>query len=34
MMNPDGFFVVNMGQQWIEASITNTSGADLANVRV
>jgi hypothetical protein len=34
MMNPDGFFVVNIGQQWIETSITNTSGADLANVRV
>jgi hypothetical protein len=33
MMNPDGFFVVNMGEQWIEASITNTSGSDLVNVR-
>lgn len=34
MMNPDGFFVVNMGDQWIEASITNTSGGDLSHVRV
>ena len=34
MMSPDGFFVVNMGDQWIEASITNTSHTDLEGVRV
>ncbi|MDM0116734.1 hypothetical protein QTI66_31860 [Variovorax sp. J22R133] len=34
LMNPDGFFVVNMGPQYMEASLSNTSGALLANVRV
>jgi hypothetical protein len=34
LMNPDGFFVVNMGPQWIEASLSNTSGGALQNVRV
>jgi len=34
LMNPDGFFVVNMGRQYIEATITNISSAPLSNVRV
>jgi len=34
LMSPDGFFVVNMGQQWIEASVVNTSASTLPNVRV
>ncbi|MBM7865297.1 hypothetical protein GTO89_00745 [Heliobacterium gestii] len=34
MMNTDGFFVVNMGNQFIQANITNSSGAALQNVRV
>ncbi len=34
LMNPDGFFVVNMGNQYIEANLTNQGGADLTNVRV
>lgn len=34
LMNPDGFFVVNMGSQWIEASVTNSSNSTLKNVRV
>ena len=34
LMNPDGFFVVNMGQQYMDASVSNTSAAPLANVRV
>lgn len=32
-MNPDGFFIVNMGDQFIEANITNEAGADLSGVR-
>ena len=34
LMNPDGFFVVNMGDQWIETSVANTSASTLSNVRV
>ena len=34
LMNPDGFFVVNMGDQFIEANIVNDSGVDLSGVRV
>lgn len=34
MMNPDGFFVVNMGDQMIQAYITNQSTSNLNNVRV
>jgi hypothetical protein len=34
MMNADGFFVVNMGQQYIQANVVNQSGAVLNNVRV
>jgi hypothetical protein len=33
LMNPDGFFVVNMGLQFIEVSVTNPSAAPLGNVR-
>ncbi len=33
LMNPDGFFVANMGDQWIEVSVTNDGGAQLSNVR-
>jgi hypothetical protein len=34
LMTPDGFFVVNMGAQWIEASVVNTSGSTLSDVTV
>jgi hypothetical protein len=34
MMNPDGFFVVNMGTQIIQAYIVNQGGAQLNDVRV
>lgn len=34
LMNTDGFFVVNMGSQYIEAQITNAGAAALQNVRV
>lgn len=34
LMNPDGFFVVNLGSQWIEAQITNDQAAELRGVRV
>lgn len=34
LMNPDGFFVVNMGQQFIEAQVNNKGDTDLKNVRV
>jgi hypothetical protein len=33
MMNPDGFFVANMGDQWIEVSVTNNGNTQLTNVR-
>lgn len=34
LMNPDGFFVVNMGPQWIESTVRNGSDSVLTNVRV
>lgn len=34
LMNPDGFFVVNMGPQWIETSVVNASASTLPDVRV
>src|SRR5688572_302591 len=34
MMNPDGFFVVNMGAQMIQAYIVNQGGAPINNARV
>lgn len=34
MMNPDGFFIVNMGNQIIQAFVTNQDGTQLDNVRV
>lgn len=34
LMNPDGFFIVNMGAQFIEAQITNAGSGTLKNVRV
>jgi len=34
MMNTDGFFLINMGKQIIQTSITNESNTTLKNVRV
>lgn len=34
LMNPDGWFVVNMGAQYIEAVVRNTNAGELKNVRV
>ncbi len=34
LMTPDGFFIVNMGLQFIEVQITNASNSLLKNVRV
>lgn len=34
MMNPDGFFIVNLGDQFIEANIENQGGVALTDVRV
>jgi hypothetical protein len=34
LMNLDGFFVINMGAQVIQAYVVNQSGAQLNNVRV
>lgn len=34
LMTPDGFFIVNMGLQFIEVQITNASNTLLKNVRV
>lgn len=34
MMNPDGFFIVNMGTQLIQANVVNQTNATLHNVRV
>lgn len=34
LMNPDGFFIVNMGNQIIETFVTNQSGQKLHNVSV
>jgi hypothetical protein len=33
-MNTDGFFIANMGDQFLEANVTNQAGVDLADVRV
>jgi hypothetical protein len=34
MMNPDGFFIVNMGTQIIQANVVNQANASLKNARV